>query len=622
MKKRIISFLCIACAIVGFAQEPDSLSLKDRIFYHYDRSEFAEVVQCCEEALAVYKDTDDLFEMAGCYNILGITYQRMGRFKEAIESYQLCAETMERLKTSEYALHQESAAAFYDKNIRYTRNNMAEIHFAMNELDQAEKLYRNCIEMLGEPHDTIDYQDLALYLQNLSGVGLKQAESLEGAEKEERLKSSVSMAEQALALSQQYGDLPFRHIYKMVALSQAYFAVGRRQEARALADEALSMAEAGKDAYLLSEIHAAYGGFEADEGHYKTAENHYRQAAILATENHFNDLRRTSLDGAYAAARHFDKALALDYFEQSVALKDSIFNEQQQQLIREYQMKYDLAEKGHQLDLQEKMNQQNKLIINFLVIIAVLLLVLLVVYFRLGIILKRRNKALARINEAKEHLFSVVSHDFKTSVVSQSMMLEAMNKYLDAMTQEQVKDKLLTLKTSADTLKNKMFNLFEWIKVELGSSENIKEPFNLRKMVDECIAVNAFELEQKELKISADIPEMTVYDNPNMVRLVLHNLLNNAIKFSWPRGEIKVGAKKEGNRIWISVEDHGTGISPDRKNTLLKSMVTPAQGTKSESGTGIGLMLCHALLEQNGGEITIESKESLGTTVQFSVKFS
>lgn len=121
MKKLAFIILCITLSLGVFAHEPDTLSVKDHIFYHYDRSEFNEVVRLCEEALVVYESTNDLFEMAGCYNLLGIAYQRLGRFKEAIESYELCAETMERLKNSEYELHQMGAAAFYDKSITEKR---------------------------------------------------------------------------------------------------------------------------------------------------------------------------------------------------------------------------------------------------------------------------------------------------------------------------------------------------------------------------------------------------------------------------------------------------------------------------------------------------------------------
>lgn len=619
MKRVILLFLCLIGMAFCFGQEPDTLNMKERIFYHYDRSEFVEVVQCCEEALAIYKADNDLFEMAGCYNILGVAYQRLGRFTEAIESYELCAETMERLKNSESALHQEGASAFYDRNIRYTTNNIAEIYLAMNDLEQAEKMYRKCLEMLGEPSDTIDYLDKALYLQNLSEVSLQQAEALENPEKEILLDESVGMAEQALVLSRQYGDLPFKQVSKMMMLSQAYFTIGRTDEALALADEALGVAEKEQDDYLQAEIHSIYGEFESQRGQYEKAERHFRSAATLAEENQFDELLRAAVSGGYESSKHFDKALALDYLERSTAIEATIFNEEQQRLIRDYQVRYDLNEKELQMALQEEKSHRDRMTILFLIVLSILLLVLLAVGFRLGVIRKRQNKTLAKLNKAKDHLFSVVSHDFKTSVVSQSMMLDAVNQFYDDMTAEQVKEKLVVLKTSADSLKEKMFNLFEWMKVELGSNENSKVVFNLDKIVKECIAANATEIEQKGLRVVTDLSDLEACDNPTMTRLVLQNLLSNAIKFSWPGKEIRIGTRKEAGRIWVMVEDQGMGISSERKEQLLKSVVSPTNGTKGEWGTGIGLMLCYQLLEQNGGDIAIESQEGQGTKVCFSV---
>lgn len=619
MKKLVLIIVCITVALRCLPQEPDTLSPKDRIFYHYDRSEFTDVVRCCNEALKGYQATDDLFEMAGCYNILGIAYQRLGKFKEAIESYELCTQTMERLKNSEYELHQEGAAAFYDKSIRYTRNNMAEIYFAMGDYGESEKLYLKCLEMLGKPIDTIDYLDQALYLENLSIVGLKQAATLEGTEKVERLSTSAEQAEQAVSLSTQYGDPPFKRVSKSITLAQAYHAVGRVSESLSLMERALDEVQDVEDPYLLAEIHSVYGEFEAEAGRYEAAESHYGQAVTLATEHHFDELKYASLTGAYEAAQHFDKALAFDYLLQCDAIKDSLFDEEQQHLIRDYQVQYDTQAKENQIALQEQANKANRQRIILLLLLAALLLVLLAVGFRLGVKRKRQNKMLAKLNRDKDHLISVVSHDFKTSVVSQSMMLDAMNQFYDDMTAEQVKDKLLTLKASADALKGKMFNLFEWIKVELGSSQTKNVPFDLRKTVGECVAANATEIAQKSLNLVVDVDEMNAYGNPTVVRLVLQNLLSNAIKFSWPQGDIKVSATKEGNRIWVTVEDHGTGMTPDRRDALMKDVVKPSQGTRNESGTGIGLMLCRSLLDQNGGEITMESQESLGTTVRFSI---
>ena len=119
--------------------------------------------------------------------------------------------------------------------------------------------------------------------------------------------------------------------------------------------------------------------------------------------------------------------------------------------------------------------------------------------------------------------------------------------------------------------------------MELGSGQSEKTDVNLKKLVEECVAANTTELEQKQLEVVTDIPDLQAFDNVNMVRLVLQNLLSNAIKFSWPRQEISISAEQEGDCIWVTVRDNGMGISVDRQDALLKYAVTPTQGTKNDS---------------------------------------
>lgn len=322
-----------------------------------------------------------------------------------------------------------------------------------------------------------------------------------------------------------------------------------------------NMAEAAGDPYLLAEIHGVYGGYEASEEHYREAESHYRQAVALATENHFEELRLSNLNGAYEAARHFDKALALDYIEQSTALKDSAFNEQQQQLIRDYQVKYDLAEKDHELALQQEKIRQIRTIVFLLVILAVLLLGLLALGMRLGYIQKQQNKALAKLNKTKSHLFSVVSHDFKTSVMSQNLMLDVMENHFGEMTKDDVYAKVLTLKASSDGLKEKMFNLIEWIKIEMGNNKIQATSFELHSLVEDCIESQKTEIDKKRLTVTNAVsPSLKANDDANTIQLVLRNLLSNAIKYSWPDGEVRIETTEENGKLWVAVIDHGMGI--------------------------------------------------------------
>ena len=165
--------------------------LKTLIYFHYDRAEMSEVISYAQRSITFYEQREDWFDLAGCYNTLGVAYQRMGRLEDAIDSYNRCNEVMVKMNEME-------ANPYYERNIRYTINNMAAIYSSMGEYDMAEEMFSDCINRLGAPQNEVEYRDLATYLQNLADVYLTQAESLEGRRREEKIKQAVSLAEQSL----------------------------------------------------------------------------------------------------------------------------------------------------------------------------------------------------------------------------------------------------------------------------------------------------------------------------------------------------------------------------------------------------------------------------------------
>ena len=169
----------------------------------------------------------------------------------------------------------------------------------------------------------------------------------------------------------------------MMVVSRSYHAAGREKESLDVMEEALRRAEAENDKFLQAEIESIYGQYYYDQKRYKDSEAHFMKAIDLSKEGHFDECLLIAYKGASDASRRFDPAKALEYYEQSVALKDSIFNENQQTLIRDYQVKYDLAEKEHQLEIQQKNNRTQALEIIILFVFAGLLVVIMVILMRL-----------------------------------------------------------------------------------------------------------------------------------------------------------------------------------------------------------------------------------------------
>lgn len=588
--------------------------LKMLVFWHYYRSEMMEVINYSNKAIEQYRQQNDLRNMAGCYIVLGVSYQRMGKFEEAIDCYNHCNELMMQL-------NQQEPNSFYQINIRYNTNNMAAIYSSMGEFDIAEDMYSKCIDLLGELKDDRDYQDMATYLQNLADIYLSQSERMEGEHNQEKASQAVSLAERALGYSVEHNDLPGKMIQRMIVVSRAYFAVGRSEDASRMLEEALQLAENESDIFFQAEIETLFGRFAFEEGRFKDSESHYNKAITLAKEGCYEECLLNAYRGAYETSKMFDLRKALDYFEQSVALKDSIFNENQQALIRDYQVKYDLAEKEFQLEIQQKNNRLQEQKILVLLILVTLLIVILIILVLLISAKKKQNETLARLNDTQNRILSVASHEVKNSVLAQNMVLKLANDHFDSMGHDELKEKIAALKVSSDELKDSLYALLHWIYSELGKETDRPDVFNLLQTVEAGIKPHSDELKFKKLTVITDIrPQLKCFDKLNVFNIVFQNLISNAIKFSKQGGEITVRAVVDNRQVWVEVIDHGIGISKDRMQGLLRDRVEPTQGTNGECGSGIGLSVSQQLMRKNGGLILIDSEEGKGTSIRFNVK--
>ena len=611
--------LAMADDTASFTSEASTETMNERllktlIFWHFDRAEMVEVIDYSNKAIGNYRERDDLFNMAGCYNTMGVAYQRMGRLEEAIDSYNHCSEMM-------HQLNEQEPNPFYQKNIRYTINNMAAIYSSMGELDRAEEMTRNCINMMDDLVDDSDYQDMATYLQNLAGIYLSQSETMEGEPKEEKIAKAVEYSERALDYSLSHNDRPGKVVHRRVVAARAYFAANRKDEAFAMLDEALQSAKDEEQLFLQTDIELLYGRFYSDLKQYRESAAHYQNAIALSKEGSFDESLLNAYKGTSDAMRQFDPAKALDYYEQSVALKDSIFNENQQRIISDYQVKYDMAEKDHQLEIQQKNNRVQALEITILFVVTGLLVVIMVILVRLIRVRKKQNQTLARLNDTQNRILSVASHDVKNSVLAQNMVLTLANEHFDNMSHEEIKEKLVQLKSGSDELKDKLYTILHWIYGELGKETNPPVVFNLLQCVEEGIKPHEDGLKVKDLAVITDlVPHLQCCDKVNVVNLVFQNLLTNAIKFSKKGGEIIVKAVEEEQQVWLEVTDHGVGISPLRMKELMYDTVKPTQGTYGERGTGIGLYVSRQLMVRNGGQLLIDSVEGEGTTIRFTIK--
>ena len=554
--------------------------LRTMILYFFNNDDFQHVVTYSEVGIAHYDKIGDYFNEAGCYMTLANAYQRLGQFDKAIDCYNHCNELMD-----------EIGGEMAEVSKRYVINNIAEIHLTMGELDRAEEMYHKCVELLGEvqEQDTASNLDLATYYQNLAEVYIVQG----------KLDEAVGLAERSLDISQRYQDTPNKIINRMMTLSKA-------DSDTDILDEALQLAEENNEVFLQAVIHLQQGD--------------YAKAIAMAEENHYDGVLQEALEAGFQDLKDHDPKQALDYLERSVVMKDSIFNENQQRLIRDYQVRYAMREKEHELAMQQAKNRQIRLRAIGLMVLAVVLFALFMIWWRLAQMRKKRNQELMRLNETKDRLISIVSHDVRTPVSAICSVLGQLCSSYDGMNDIDRKASLVMLKSTSEALNDRLFNIMQWVKSVLEHGSVTPCDFKLAEVVDECIQNQAYSFEMKSLRVVNEVPpDLMAHDDVSVVSLVLQNLLSNAAKFSYPNGEIHIKAEQKDSRIWVSVSDNGMGISEKKLEKIFHFLATSEIGTEGERGTGIGLFVSKQLLDKTGGEISIESVIDEGTTVRFCV---
>jgi signal transduction histidine kinase len=232
---------------------------------------------------------------------------------------------------------------------------------------------------------------------------------------------------------------------------------------------------------------------------------------------------------------------------------------------------------------------------------------------------KIRNEAileqthhLEEVNQVKDKLFSIVSHDLKDSISSIKAFLDLLKE--DSISKEEFRDLIPELSENADNASQLLFNLLNWSKSQLQSLEPKPELFNIQDVFHTKMALVEQKVEDKKIVLIDESQRDFVYADRSMIEIVIQNLITNAVKFSRTGDVITVSNQDVNGKALICVEDTGVGISSENIDKLFnanKNFTTV--GTKNEKGTGLGLTIAKDLVELNNGKIWVESTVNVGS---------
>jgi PAS domain S-box-containing protein len=226
---------------------------------------------------------------------------------------------------------------------------------------------------------------------------------------------------------------------------------------------------------------------------------------------------------------------------------------------------------------------------------------------------------LSELNESKDKLFSLISHDLRGPFNSLLGFSEILTSEYDSLTDDEIKQYLSVIYESSQNLYGMTNNLLQYSRFQMGRIEFKAEKLNLEKIINNNTKLLKGNVVKKGISFIIKIePDIQVIADEDMLNSVLQNLLSNAIKFTNKGGDVIISAKKiisPGNitEVELKVEDTGIGISDANMRRIQKGETFSTLGTDREYGTGLGIVLVKEFIEKNGGRLKIESELNKGT---------
>ena len=230
--------------------------------------------------------------------------------------------------------------------------------------------------------------------------------------------------------------------------------------------------------------------------------------------------------------------------------------------------------------------------------------------------LRRSEVELRELIATKDKFFSIIAHDLKSpfnSIAGFSDLLQSEARSLDI---DEIIQYSGLINTSAKNTMALLENLLDWAQVQRGQMLFNPKPALIGELLKDALAVMRQAAVQKGIVIQSAVPEDLIFSvDENMFKLLIRNLVGNAVKFTHRGGSVEINVEKLDDRIQISVKDNGIGISANNIEKLfsIRSGYI-VRGTNNEKGTGLGLILCKEFVEKHKGHIWVESEKDSGST--------
>lgn len=544
--------------------------------------DFNQAISYFFKGLELARIKGDSATMGDIRNNLGRLYKQLKMYDESIAQMRMAIDIYKKIGENDFIAYYNNLGITYDNQGNY---------------DSALYFYRACIKSANEVH-----QKPGLFL---ACTNIAQTFGSLGVLDSARYYVNLALNDSDLAKFPKYAQ--------MVRISHA----------RVLLDEKRYQACVDACRELLKEV--------LPEGRTKELLGVYKM-----------------IQDAYASLGQYQEAY--DYLARYTILQDSLNNEDVvSQLARlqeryEYQIEKERLEADHQVELKEERTARLRtyFTIALLGLVILALIVVLAIRRKRNLVLRAKNQEIEKqnleiqeqgeelrvqkqnleaLNSFKDRVLAVMAHDLKSPLNSLQGLLD-LSVMDDVGDPSIIKEMMAKLAAQLVVVRQSVENLLNWARLQLGATGtgNTQE-IQLNEAIVEVLGLYKGMVANKSLQVQVEIEdhESKLKADPEIIRIVLRNLISNALKFSPAKGEVQIKGQAQDGHYRLSVKDQGPGLKPEQKAEMFAEMMESTLGTGKEKGSGLGLYLSSSFIRAAGGKIGVISEEGKGAEFWFSL---
>ena len=218
------------------------------------------------------------------------------------------------------------------------------------------------------------------------------------------------------------------------------------------------------------------------------------------------------------------------------------------------------------------------------------------------------------LDALKSEFVATVSHDLRSPLTlmrGYATMLEMVGEL-----NEQQANYVSKIVTGVESMSRLVTNLLDLGRIEAGIGLQV-DMVHVQDVIERVVSALQLEANQKQIQINVEFNEDTsplIEADQALLQQAIHNLVENAIKYTPPQGKVFIRMRPKQDRMIIEVRDNGSGISPMDQPRLFEKFYRGVQPTsKEQRGTGLGLAIVKSIAERHGGQVWVESQLGKGS---------